>query len=140
MLVHAEFQRNHLAEASQVPSVHDIAERVVVAQLDQFSDLRKDELAQHRVTTLSPGFAGQTPAGGFRSIKSRMQARSGDTASIPIRHPERMDAKVPVNQNGPRGTSPKCAASSLRPRFLVMAEAASRRKVRSLDSRESASA
>jgi hypothetical protein len=68
-----------------------------------------------------------------------MQAKSGRAASISTRHPERMDAKVPVNQKGPRGTSPKCAASSLRPGFFVMAEAASRRKVRSLVSRESIS-
>jgi len=92
MLVHAEFQRNHLAEAGRVPSVHDIAERVVVAQLDQFSDLRKDELAQHRVTALSSGFAGQTPAGGFRLIMNPMHAKSGRAALISTRDPERMEA------------------------------------------------
>jgi len=69
---------------------------------------------------------------------SSLQAKPVRTASIPIGHLARMKTKVPVSQEGPRGTGPKCVASPLRPAFFV-AEAAGHRKVRSLDSRASAS-
>ncbi len=45
-----------LPEVSRQPPVQDLAERAIVALLDEFSDLGKDQLAQHRRTMISnPG-------------------------------------------------------------------------------------